>query len=99
MLISGLKGLRAAHRVLHAHDLQMISDPLVLPGNPPGHQRAIGIVLVAAEDVIAFVEVFDVGGDVGYNLSVNCPPLVKTIDAQYTMSRFESGGKSTVEVR
>jgi len=51
----------AAQRIFNANNLQMIGDPLVLPRNPPGHQRAIGVVLVAAEDVIAFFEVFDVG--------------------------------------
>ena len=99
MLIGGLKSLRSARSVLHAHDLQMIGDPLVFSSNPPGHQRPIGIMLVAAEDVIAFFEVFDVGGEVAHNLSANRPPLVKTIYAQYTMARFESGGKSIVEDR
>ncbi len=64
MLIGGLEGLRPARRVLYAHHLQMTGDPLVLAGYPTGNQRAIGIVLVAAEDVIAFLEVFDVRGEV-----------------------------------
>ncbi len=74
MLIGGLENLRPARSILHAHNLQMIGDPLILPRNSPGHQRAIGIVLVAAEDVIAFFEVFDVGGDVGSGIG-NAPPL------------------------